>query len=74
MLPAWAESEEFEIRAKAARPVKLAEMKLLGPAMLADRFGLRSHRETKMVPGYVLLRDPRKPLKLPAAEEATPQD
>ncbi|MCU1328691.1 MAG: hypothetical protein JWN34_4061 [Bryobacterales bacterium] len=73
-LPAWGVSEEYEVRAKAARPEKLAALKLLGQAMLADRFGLRLHRETKIVPGYVLLRDPKRSLNLPEAEEGTPQD
>ncbi len=51
----WAESERFDVEAKAKRPVSDRELMLMFQAFLKDRFKLDLRRETKMVPGYALL-------------------
>ena len=52
--PAWMDSDRWDIDAKAAAPASLDEnMKMLG-TLLADRFQLRFHRETRQLPVYRL--------------------
>ena len=52
--PAWVDSDRWDIDAKAAGTVSLdKKMKMLG-TLLADRFQLRFHRETRQLPVYRL--------------------
>jgi uncharacterized protein (TIGR03435 family) len=54
--PAWLDSDRFTVKAKAPGSPGLLEM-FTGPfmqALLADRFKLRFHRETRDVPVYAL--------------------
>jgi uncharacterized protein (TIGR03435 family) len=53
--PAWLNFERYDITAKAAGPVPDADLKLMLRTLLAERFGLAFHRETKELPVYVLL-------------------
>ena len=61
-LPGWAESARYDIRAKIVDP-DLDALKKLSPeqfeamlaALLADRFHLQAHRETRMLPVFDLL-------------------
>jgi uncharacterized protein (TIGR03435 family) len=86
--PAWVTSEGFDINAKVAGPdvatyAKLtqAERQSMLQALLADRFHLKLHRETKILPIYELViakggarLKPLPPID-PAAEEAkAPED
>ncbi len=48
-------SEHYDILAKAARPVSLAQMKLMLRTLLASRFKLALHRENKELPVYALV-------------------
>ena len=53
--PAWIDSELYQIDAKAELPQRLATLN--GPmfqAILADRFKLKIHRETREIPVYEL--------------------
>jgi len=52
--PAWLDTDRFDIRAKAKEGVSTRQMKTLLQALLADRFQLRLHRETKELPVYTL--------------------
>jgi uncharacterized protein (TIGR03435 family) len=52
--PGWIESERYDIVAKAADPVKDDELRRMLQALLADRFKLVCHRETKELPVYAL--------------------
>lgn len=61
--PAWAASEFFDVQAKASAGTPLTMAPGGGPALsamlrnlLADRFALRTHRETRELPVYALLR------------------
>lgn len=54
--PAWCDSDRFDLIAKAEDPniTKDQVMPML-QALLADRFQITSHRETKDRPGYALI-------------------
>jgi uncharacterized protein (TIGR03435 family) len=54
--PAWAASEGWDITAKAEGELAVAtdQFKLMLQSLLADRFQLKFHRETKEIPVYVL--------------------
>src|SRR5580693_6300259 len=45
--PRWADSELFDIEAKASGPATIPELRLMVQALLADRFHLKMHRESK---------------------------
>jgi uncharacterized protein (TIGR03435 family) len=45
----------YEITAKAAGPAKTDEMRIMMKALLAERFKLKSHHETKEVSAYALV-------------------
>jgi uncharacterized protein (TIGR03435 family) len=66
--PGWADTEHFDIEARAAGPFKGDEFRAMLQALLAGRFGLVIHRETKERPGYALV-PARGGAKLPAAVE-----
>jgi uncharacterized protein (TIGR03435 family) len=53
--PAWAKSARFEIDAKARTNASLAEMRPMIQSLLADRFKLVLHRETREIPVYELV-------------------
>ena len=54
--PEWVTSKRWEVSAKASGPVNgTAAMRLLVRRMLADRFGLKTHQETRELPIYELL-------------------
>ena len=52
--PKWADELHYDITARAAQPVSESELlKMLQP-LLADRFKLTLHRESRPIAGYVL--------------------
>ena len=53
--PKWMDSDRYDIDAKAAGPAKDPELFRMLQTLLADRFHLEIHRETKPFPGYALL-------------------
>lgn len=48
-------SESYDVEARAEHAVSREQMKLMLQASLADRFKLRLHRETKVLPVYALV-------------------
>jgi uncharacterized protein (TIGR03435 family) len=52
--PDWIDSARFDINAKAGEPVKEEELRKMMQTLLAQRFKLVSHRETKELPVYIL--------------------
>lgn len=52
--PSWINSEGFDVTAKSAGPAKRTEMYTMLQALLAERFGLVLHRETKEMPVYAI--------------------
>jgi uncharacterized protein (TIGR03435 family) len=47
--PSWIDTEHFEILGKAARPIDKDEMRPMLQTLLAERFKLQFHRETRQV-------------------------
>jgi uncharacterized protein (TIGR03435 family) len=55
-LPGWASSDRYDINAKAENPkATSAQIKLMLQSLLAERFNLKLHRETKKLPIYNLV-------------------
>jgi uncharacterized protein (TIGR03435 family) len=73
--PPWLndDSECFDIEAKGPAGSSQAQVRLMLQALLADRFKLAVHRETRTLPVYELVAAKGDP-KLPQAREATSPD
>jgi uncharacterized protein (TIGR03435 family) len=76
--PAWLRSDRYDVEAKAGEAAipaglpaeaKMARMRLMLQKLLADRFKLALHRETKELPVYALVAAKNGP-KLPVAKIA----
>ena len=52
--PKWIDELSYDILAKADHPASDAELWTMLPSLLADRFKLQFHRETRTVSGYTL--------------------
>ena len=52
--PGWIETEGYDITARPAVPTTFTQMQAMLRTILAERFNLRSHRETKEIPVYWL--------------------
>lgn len=64
--PAWMGTDRFDIHAKAGAPVPSEDQHDAIMALLAERFNLAVHRETRSIPAIVLLA-PKKPAGLKSA-------
>lgn len=53
--PEWIGAARYDISAKSEKPVQPGEVGLMLRALLADRFGLVVHRETRDLPIYALV-------------------
>ncbi len=53
--PQWIHSKYFEIEGRAKSPATKKEMQSMVQSLLADRFKLKTHRETKQMPVYALV-------------------
>jgi uncharacterized protein (TIGR03435 family) len=53
--PGWMESERYEVVAKIPAGASKADVAMMLQAMLADRFGLVAHLETKELPIFALV-------------------
>lgn len=53
--PKWVDDERYDIQAKAASPAGDHDMMIMLQALLADRFKLVYHRETRPTAGYALV-------------------
>ena len=68
--PAWVDTEQYDVIAKAeSRDASLDQMKVMLQTLLADRFKLVVHRETKEMPVYTLVAG-KNGSKLQEAKEA----
>ena len=52
--PSWFRESCFDIVAKAAGPADEAQMRLMLQTLLADRFGLKRHKEARVMPVYAM--------------------
>ena len=53
-LPKWVTADRYRIQAKADHPVTKDQMRLMMQALLADRFGLKLHLESREAPVVVM--------------------
>lgn len=52
--PSWIENDRYDIVAKAAGDATDVQMKQMAQSLLADRFKLKFHRETKEIPVIIV--------------------
>lgn len=52
--PNWLEFDRFDIAAKAPANTSPERLRLMLQTLLADRFGLATHRDTRPMPAYIL--------------------
>ena len=69
--PPWAQSQFYNVQAKAAGPATAAQLRLMLQVLLADRFHLVLRRDTRTMSGYALIVDKNGP-KLPAPKTDVP--
>ena len=69
--PGWIKTERFDIQAKAEAPAGLEQIKEMVQALLADRFQLTLHRESKELSVYALIVGKNGP-KLESAKDPVP--
>ena len=75
-LPGWADSDGYDVQAAMAGTPSTAEKRSMLQALLAERFKLTSHRETRQLPVFALaLANPGRPgpQLRPPSDEATCQ-
>ena len=53
-LPEWVERARYDVNARASEDVPVAQLRLMMQSLLADRFGLRMHAETREADLYRL--------------------
>jgi uncharacterized protein (TIGR03435 family) len=71
-LAKWAATDRFDIQARASGNPTKDQMRLMVQALLADRFRLAAHHETRQVPVFALLVD--QPGKLGPLLQKHPED
>jgi uncharacterized protein (TIGR03435 family) len=70
--PDWLTSERYHIAAKPASPAPIKDLKLMLQTLLAERFKLTSHRETKELAVYALTVAKGGPKLKPSDSEGEP--
>jgi uncharacterized protein (TIGR03435 family) len=65
--PKWLDSDRYDIDAKSAGAARGPELRAMLQTLLAERFHVALHRETKTVPGFALV-VVKAGLKMPAVE------
>jgi uncharacterized protein (TIGR03435 family) len=68
--PDWINSEKYDIVAKADGPTNPDQLDLMMRSLLAERFKLAFHRETKEMPVFELVTGKRGPKLRPSTEQA----
>jgi uncharacterized protein (TIGR03435 family) len=66
--PGWLDFDQYDVEAKAAEPATKEQLRLMLRALLAERFRLSFHRETKELQVYQLVADKSGPKVRPAAD------
>ena len=75
-LPAWARSDDYVIEARAVGSPTRDQTRLMMQSLLADRFHLKAHFETRVLPVYELVpaKGGLKITEIPAPPERKPGD
>ena len=69
--PSWMGTDRYDVVAKAAGQATDAQMKLMLQTLLADRFQLKFHRESKELPVFVISLGKNPPKLSPAKDDET---
>ncbi len=73
--PDWIDSDRYDIEAKGPATAGHKEMMLMIQTLLADRFAMRAHFETREMPAYILTVAKGGPkLRLTGSEDCVPFD
>jgi uncharacterized protein (TIGR03435 family) len=70
--PSWIDSTRYDISAKASSATSVEAMRSMLRSLLADRFQLMVHRETKDLPVYAIVVAKNGPRHLEKAQPGTP--
>ena len=70
--PAWVYSDFYDVVAKAGVQADSHQLRLMVQTLLAGRFHLKLHRETRMMSGYVLTVDKNGPWLPPSRTDVPP--
>jgi uncharacterized protein (TIGR03435 family) len=68
--PNWLDLDRFDVSARAAAGSTQDQSKVMLQTLLAERFSLKFHKDTKEMPGFVLSAGSGKPKMKPAADSA----
>ena len=60
--PSWLDDVRFDVVAKVPDKAPSKQIPLMMQSMLAERFGLKGHREPKMISGYALIAGKKPPV------------
>src|SRR4051794_654896 len=70
--PGWLDESEYDVDAKASGPVAKEQLALMLRTLLADRFRLQQHRETRQLRAYELVAGPGGPKVHPVSDGEAP--
>jgi uncharacterized protein (TIGR03435 family) len=70
--PSWLDTDRFDVSARAPSGSTPDQAKLMLQTLLAQRFSLKFHKDSKELPGLVLSTGSGKPKMKPAADSAAP--
>jgi len=72
-LPGWVASEHYDLEATAGRAITVEQMRAMLQTLLAQRFQLQVHRETREIPMYSLVLGKNGPKFKQSEVDETPQ-
>ncbi len=70
--PNWLETDRFDVSARAPSGSAPEQAKFMLQTLLAERFSLKLHKDSKELPGFVLSLGSGKPKMKPAADASAP--
>jgi uncharacterized protein (TIGR03435 family) len=72
--PSWLETDRFDVSARAPAGSNPEQAQLMLQTLLAERFSLKVHKDSKELPGFVLSMGSGKPKMKPAADPSAPRN
>jgi len=70
--PSWLDTDRFDVSARAPARSTPDQAKVMMQTLLAERFSLKIHKDSKELPGFVLSTGSGKPKMKPAADKDAP--
>jgi uncharacterized protein (TIGR03435 family) len=71
--PSWLDTDRFDVSARAPVGSTPEQAQLMLQTLLAERFSLKLHKDSKELPGFVLSLGSGKPKMKPAADASAPR-